>query len=168
MKDEKWTLSRCAVLSHSVISDSATPWTVAHQAPLSMGFPRQEYWSGLPFPTQGHLSDPGIEPGSSASRQILNHCTTWEAPNPNPEDCFVYIIISIKWAYMYSEGLKMNSPKTHNPKKGGKAGNSLWHTVNIYGKFKRTTWINWHKYLIRSCNLYSIMSLNISQNSDYF
>lgn len=40
---------------------------------------------------------------------------------------------------MYSEGLKMNSLKTHNPKKGGKAGNSLWHTVNIYGKFKRTT-----------------------------
>ena len=37
------------VLSHSVASDSAAPWTVAHQASLSMGFPRQEYWSGLPF-----------------------------------------------------------------------------------------------------------------------
>ena len=42
----------CA-LSHSVISDSATPWTVARQAPLSMGFFRQDYWSGLPFPLQG-------------------------------------------------------------------------------------------------------------------
>ena len=39
-----------------------TPWTVAHQAPLSMGFPRQEYWSVLPFPSPGDLSGPGIEP----------------------------------------------------------------------------------------------------------
>ena len=41
-----------------------TPWTVAYQAPPSMGFSRQEYWSGLPFPSPGHLPDPGIEPGS--------------------------------------------------------------------------------------------------------
>jgi len=39
----------------------ATLWTVAHQAPLSMGFPKQEYWSGLPFPSPGDLLDPGIE-----------------------------------------------------------------------------------------------------------
>ena len=42
----------------------ATPWTVAHQAPLSMGFSRQEYWSGLPFPSSRDLPDPGIKPGS--------------------------------------------------------------------------------------------------------
>ena len=41
-----------------------TPWTVAHQVPLSMEFSRQEYWSGLPFPSPGDLPDPGIEPGS--------------------------------------------------------------------------------------------------------
>ena len=40
-----------------------TPWTVAHQAPPSMEFSRQEYWSGLPFPSPGGLPDPGIEPG---------------------------------------------------------------------------------------------------------
>ena len=40
----------------------ATPWAVAHQAPPSMGFSRQEYWSGLPFPSPGDLPDPGIEP----------------------------------------------------------------------------------------------------------
>ena len=51
------------VLSHSVTSNSATPWTVAHQAPLSLGFPRQEYWSELPFPS-GDLPHPGIKPGS--------------------------------------------------------------------------------------------------------
>ena len=43
-----------------------TPWTVAHQAPLSMGFPRQEYWSKLPFPPPGDNSDSGIKPMSSA------------------------------------------------------------------------------------------------------
>ena len=48
------------------VSNSATPGTVAHQAPLSMGFSRQEYWSGLPFPSPGDLSDPGIEPASPA------------------------------------------------------------------------------------------------------
>ena len=44
----------------------ATPWTVAHLAPLSMGFSRQEYWSGLPFPSPGDLPNPGIKPGSPA------------------------------------------------------------------------------------------------------
>ena len=42
----------------------ATPWTVAHQNPMSMEFSRQEYWSGLPFPSPGDFPDPGIEPGS--------------------------------------------------------------------------------------------------------
>ena len=44
----------------------ATPWTVAHQAPPSMGFSRREYWSGVPFPSPGDLPNPGIEPGSPA------------------------------------------------------------------------------------------------------
>ena len=44
----------------------ATPWTVAHQAPPSMEFTRQEYWSGLPFPSPGDLPDPGIKPRSPA------------------------------------------------------------------------------------------------------
>ena len=52
--------------SLSVVSDSVTLWTVALQAPLSMGFSRQEYWSGLPFPSPRDLSNPGIEPRSSA------------------------------------------------------------------------------------------------------
>ena len=43
-----------------------TPWTVAYQAPLSMGFSRQECWRGLPFPSPGDLPDPGIKPGSPA------------------------------------------------------------------------------------------------------
>ena len=43
-----------------------TPWTVGHHVPLSMGFSRQEYWSGLPFPSPGDLPNPGIEPRSPA------------------------------------------------------------------------------------------------------
>ena len=55
------------VFSHSVVSDSfATPWTVARQAPMSMEFSRQEYWSGLPFPSPGDLPNLGIEARSPA------------------------------------------------------------------------------------------------------
>ena len=48
------------------MSDSATPWTVPYLVSVSMGFSRQEYWSGLPFPSPGYLPDPGLEPGSPA------------------------------------------------------------------------------------------------------
>ena len=54
------------VKSLSCVRLFATPWTVAYQAPPSMGFSRQECWSGLPFPSPGDLPDPGIEPGSPA------------------------------------------------------------------------------------------------------
>ena len=50
-----------------------TPWTVARQAPLSMGFPRQEFWSGLPFPSPGELPDPGMESTSSAMQADSYH-----------------------------------------------------------------------------------------------
>ena len=59
-----YCLHTCVVLSCSVLFDSAILWTVAHQAPLSMGFPRQEYWSRFPFLSPGDLPHPGIEPAS--------------------------------------------------------------------------------------------------------
>ena len=59
-------LLHSCMLSHSAMSDFAALWTVAHQAPLSMGFPRQEYWSRLPFPPSKDLPDPEIEPTSPA------------------------------------------------------------------------------------------------------
>ena len=49
------------------------PWTVAHQAPLSMEFPKQEYWSGLPFPSPGDLPNPGIQPESPTWQADLYH-----------------------------------------------------------------------------------------------
>ena len=66
------------------MSDSATPWTVARRAPLSMGFPRQGYRSGWPLPSPGESSHPGDQTHvfcvSCLGRWILYHCATWEAP----------------------------------------------------------------------------------------
>ena len=65
------------------VQPSVTPWTIAHQAPLSVRFSRQEYWSGLPCPPPGDLPDPGTEPMSSvapalqADSLLLSH---WESP----------------------------------------------------------------------------------------
>ena len=61
-----------------------TPWTVAHRAPLSMVFSRQENWNGLPFPTPGDLPNPGIKPASLMSSELAGRLfttsTSWEAP----------------------------------------------------------------------------------------
>ena len=57
-----------------------TLWTVAHQAPLSMGFSRQEYWNGLPCPPSGHLPNPGIEPASLMSPALASGFFTTSAP----------------------------------------------------------------------------------------
>ena len=62
-----------------------TPWTAAHQAPLSVEFSRQEYWSGLPFPTPGDLPDPEIEPVSLASPALADGFFT-TAPVGKPID----------------------------------------------------------------------------------
>ena len=66
-----------AQLGSSLVAKSyltlVTPLTIACQAPLSMGFPGQQYWSGLPFPSPGDLPNPGIEPEFLHCRQILYH-----------------------------------------------------------------------------------------------
>ena len=64
MSELKTSETRSLSLSH--VRLFATPWTVAHQAPLTMGFSRQEHWSGLPCPPPGDLPDPGMEAGSPA------------------------------------------------------------------------------------------------------
>ena len=68
------------MLSCSDMSDSATPWTVALQVPLSVEFSREEYWIGLPFPTPGDLPEPGIEPKSLVSRALAGRFFTTAAP----------------------------------------------------------------------------------------
>ena len=82
----KWKWS----VSHSVMSYSAIPWTVANQAPLSMEICRQEYWSELPCPPPGDLPDPGIKPSSPA----LQAYSLLSEPSGKPllwKKCFNYI-----------------------------------------------------------------------------
>ena len=70
----------CVLSRFSHVQLFTTLWTVACQAPLSMGFPRQEYWSGLPFPSSGDLPNPGIEPTTLMSLALAcGLFTTWEA-----------------------------------------------------------------------------------------
>jgi len=70
------------------MSDSATVWTAAHQAPLSMGFSRQEYCSGLPCPPPGDLPNPGIEPRSpSLQADSLPSQPTREGYSKNNKKC---------------------------------------------------------------------------------
>ena len=73
------------LLSYSVLSDSATPGTVDCQASLSIGFPRQEGWSGWPFPSPGDLPDPGIKPTSLALQVDFYSSATGEAPRIQKE-----------------------------------------------------------------------------------
>ena len=74
-----WGASNCAQ-SLSCVHLFVTPWTAAHQDPLSMGFSRQEYWSRLPFLPPADLPNPGIEPESSASPALASGFFTTEPP----------------------------------------------------------------------------------------
>ena len=75
-----WPKGGVFVLScFSCVQLFATLWTAAHQAPLSIGFSRQEYWSGFPFSSPGDLPDPGIEAASPAlAGGFFTTSTTWE------------------------------------------------------------------------------------------
>ena len=92
----------------------ATPWTVAYQAPPSMGFSRQECWSGLPFPSPGDLPDLGIEPGSPALRQTLYRLSYQGRPdkyyhwpmmtviNDQTVLCFTGFLFTLVWNKCFS------------------------------------------------------------------
>ena len=84
----------CVLSCFSCVRIFAALWTVAHQAPLSMGFSRQEYWRGLPCPPPGDLPNPGIEPTSPALLGgFYITSTTWEAPICVHIHTYIYIYI---------------------------------------------------------------------------
>ena len=106
-------LGVCVLSPFSHVCLFATPWTVAHQAPLSKGFSRQEYWSWLLCPPPGDLPNPGTEPESLMSPALAGvffiSSATWEAPEMRP--CLVwYILIRLK-SKMFLEVLFLNNPK---------------------------------------------------------
>ena len=88
------TWKKVKVKSLSRVWLFATPWTVAYQAPPSMGFSKQEYWSGLPFPSPGDLSDPGIEPGFPALQ--ANALTSEPPGKPQWKTKGAYIWVSFR------------------------------------------------------------------------
>ena len=73
----------CMNVLCSVVSDTATSWTIACQAPLSMGFPRQNCWSRLPFPSPGDLPDPGIKPMSPVSPALAGRLSLCHLGSPH-------------------------------------------------------------------------------------
>ena len=75
-----------------------TTWTVAHQALLSMGFPRQEYWNGFPFPSPGNLPDPGIKPAPPVFGGRFFNTATWEVQPPRK-----YVLAT--WSVLYNSVL---------------------------------------------------------------
>ena len=83
------------MLSH--IQLCVTPWTAAHQAPLSMGFPRQEYWDGLPFLPPGDLPNPGIEPESPALQVDSLPLSHWVKKQPL-RDLKIAVAGDAEWA----------------------------------------------------------------------
>ena len=91
---KKSIVPMCMLSLFSRVWFFVTPWTVAYQAPLSMGFSRQEYWSGLPCPPPGDLPDPGIEPTSLMSPSLADGfftaSTTWETLRAIPKLFLVF------------------------------------------------------------------------------
>ena len=89
------------VVVHLVSASNSfiTPWSVAHQAPLSLGLSRQVYWSGLPFPSLGNLHNPGMEHTSSGSPELAGQffttVATWEA-----------LELSLNRPYSFSRGVE--------------------------------------------------------------
>ena len=106
------------VLSHSAASDSATPWTVAHQALLSTEFSRQEYWSGLSFPPPGDPADPGIELTSSALADgFFTHWAIREA------QCIIIILVTGDFMHHH---LLLGSQSHHPTHDRGGRPQPLW------------------------------------------
>ena len=92
----------------------ATPWTAAYQAPLSMGFSRQEYWSGLLFPSPGDLPDPGIEPGFPT---LEADTLTSEPPGkPNLHSICQQIWKTQQWPQDWKRSVFIPIPKKGSPK----------------------------------------------------
>ena len=107
-------ISVCAcVLNHSAMSDYfVAPWTIAHQASLSMGFSRQGYWSGLPFLPPVYLSNPGTEPMSPVSPAWAGGFFTTEPPEePEIREELKSLLMKVK-EESEKVGLKLNIQKT--------------------------------------------------------
>ena len=110
-----------------------TPWTVAHQAPLSMEFSRQEYWSGLPFPSAGDLPDPGIKPASLESPALAGRLSLNLGSKYNRETLFHRG--KKKIYYLDTLLSKQTAPNMSLPNKGWWLKVKMGETERKYWKF---------------------------------
>ena len=146
-------------VSRSVVSDFLwPPWTVARQAPLSMGFSRQEYWSGLTFPLPGDLPDPETEPGSPALR--ADSLLSEPPPLYICNDICVYLYINSYlciFIYRYIYILDMNLSKLWEIVKDREAWRAVVHGVRkSWTQFSGWTYMHIYPYM---CIIYLILNI---------
>ena len=139
-------MSGSVLLSHfSRVRLSATPWTIARQAPLSMGCSRQEYWSGLPCPPPGDLPQPGMEPGSPriVDRRFIIWATKEVLKNPSVNARDIRNAVSVPGSGRSpggGHGSPLQDSCLENPMDRG----AWWATV--YGVTKSWTWLSTHTH----------------------
>ena len=124
-----WGYCVVCVQSLSRVWLLAAPWNVAHRVPLSVGFSRQEHWSGVPFPPPGHLPNPGIEPESPHCRWILY--TTEPLRKPS---------------FTVTIGIFLNSRKA----------SKMFLSFNCWLKRKCTTWELWAQFYLQQNEDFSL------------
>ena len=130
-------MSACMLSRFSSVSFFATPWTVAHQAPLSMGFSWQEYWSGLLCPPPGDLPNPGIEPASPESPALqvdylpLSH---WGSSFLHVA-CLAFIL---EWNFQRKKMYSESRPECHewNPQVS-----TVWNERCCFERINRPGWL---------------------------
>ena len=120
------------LFSCSVVSNCfATPWTVTHQTPLSMGFPRQKYWNGLPFPPPGDLPISGIKPASIVSPALTGgFFSLWAAWEAFPFDSMLNT--SCIWCLPLQHSSSYSSSFLHTRKKVVEPTNSQTKLLGYY------------------------------------
>ena len=130
------------------MSNSATPWTVAYQAPPSMGFSRQEYWSGLPLPSPGDLLDPEIKPWYPA---LQADALTSEPPSvPQKSSCSVHGKAYLKYRFSDLGTKSINYPS------------QLILKANFFPSFPVIQSLNW--YAVQQ----GLATLSVRAGSKYF
>ena len=125
----------------------ATLWTVAYQAPLSMEFSRQEYWSGLPFPSPGDLPDPGIEPWSPA----LQADALPSEPPGNPEFIYTTQENRPRSSFHVFSSVWEGGAKTVKKEYGEDRGQSKSSVCSLIWKPLNTCWDAWGSRLHHLC-----------------
>ena len=137
---------RARMLSHfSCVQLFATPWTAAHQAPLSMGVSRQEYWSGLPCPPLGDLPNPGIEPASLMSPALAGRFFTTSTSREAHSTTVVTIETLSQAKLSYYKSLRNDHLRLSTPKQK--------MTSDFYLNKDSPKWLNFKNKNLLVCNL---------------